>query len=462
MQTNNNSTYKIKRDFDVFHSGTILPLVEGKNYFASTESSSLFCGQPNMSHVQRKFPRPYKRINKESYATRRLNWPFPHWNTHPFETVSLNRTHSDFPLIRNFRNVEDGTDGTENTKSKEKFLITQSTSTEDAQFDLQNQEKTKQDFKFKIILNSTDHSEKLQTTKLSKNVFTSDQKVRDLILAEKELLIASTKSRVKFNKNKKMGSLKNFGRISKLLHKFLLGRQINRSEIKNISDFEKKVLIMYMNTKKSVPGKIKKLTIQNLKNLQNEWMMKSSDQNRSFILNRTFKHLKDIFRQNLYSKVSEYLRPEYACLNKNAKFDYCFYGYYFLDSKSYISRNIESFFHPNSRRNPDIKNKECMPTSTTEIYMNKLRTSPLFVRDFVLIQKKFILCFAEDEIALSLVNTFKAWEKMIGLEGLDPILVKIEKRLKDQGKKHLPWGKQEISNAIEDILLKIGSISHSN
>ena len=160
----------------------------------------------------------------------------------------------------------------------------------------------------------------------------------------------------------------------------------------------------------------------------------------------------------MYTKVRCFLSDHYKNLDTKAQFDYCFYGYYFLDAVSYIDRRLESYFHPNSRRNPNFMQKKFIPTHVSEAYFNSLRTSKLFVRDFVIVLKQCLPGEAAHNIVSWLSKTCTDWETWVESHGWDDFFEHAAKKFKKSSKAKFPWGLQEVKNATKNILFKLGHV----
>ena len=129
-----------------------------------------------------------------------------------------------------------------------------------------------------------------------------------------------------------------------------------------------------------------------------------------------------------------------------------------MDAVNYIKKNVETYFHPNSKRNPYFKNNKVIPTHVSETYLNNLRTSKLFTRDFVALLKQNLKLEAEMNIINSIKKNCKKWAKVYSTKGSKILMKNMMKRFKENPKGKFPWGVQEVDIAIQKILFKLGQV----
>ena len=288
-------------------------------------------------------------------------------------------------------------------------------------------------------------------------VFTDEQMIRNMIPPSECIQYKPTK-RLDVRNPDLFSNFPIFQNLCVLIAKFLMNVKIASPEYENLSSLEQELFLLYVNKKKQPEHKIKALSKSDLKTLNANWIKKRTNKNLRYVVNKVLKLLRESFKTQLYAKVKPYLHPKYGPLNEKAKFDYCFYGYYFLDAETYLDKEIETYFHPNSRRNAHFKSNGRIPTHISETYLNNLRTSKLFVRDFVIFLKKYLISEAQFNIVSSLTKNCRDWEKWYREEGEEILRGNVLNRFKKNPKGKFPWGVQEVQDGIQNILFKLGQV----
>ena len=444
--------YLVKRDVDVFHSGRLLPLVTGRGYFRSRASFQ------NMHKMQIPFGmmRPFgqKSMISTPQTEYSVNGGSPlglnDWKKsgcqmqpRPIPFFNYGNPHFKNQKAQYYRKSEFlGGNKPPIFPPIQRKIKNEANRCINGQLSGKKQEPT---LKSKGI------------KKIKIGVFINEQKVRDLIPPLTKIKIKKTK-KIELNSKRSLPGLKKFRKVAHLLCKFLLGENISIIQIKKLSKLEKTLFMLYVNKKKSLEHQIDSLTEDTVASLHLNWNKKRTNKNLRYVVNKILKLMKDHFKLDLYPKTRPLLKPSLSNLNQKATLDYCFYGYYFLDAINYLEKRIECYFHPNSKRNPVFVDNPFIPNHISETYLNNLRTSKLFVRDFVLFLKGNFRQEARTQAINSILKSAKGWEKVFKDDGEAELMKKVRNRFIDNPKGKFPWGLQEVDDGVHNILFKLGHI----
>jgi hypothetical protein len=451
MQNKSPLSYRITPFVDVFNSGKILPLVEGRGCFSSKARPI------KRNHKKDSYYIPKKAINKDyypnhrssskyfwrGYSPRRRSW----LRKRPFDQISYNINRKNFSKFKYPPHESDITSmprSTHEIPRKPKTLFSKKR--------LRDNDGYIERIEPKIFSEESD--EKTIETEIP-SIFTNDDSVRKLIPPKRDLIM-QRKNTPSLNDPNLFPKIKIFRGACVVISKFLMKHHITYSDISCLTEIEEKLFIDFVNKKKSRDYKIKELTPNSLAKLNQNWVKKLSIKNMRYLVIRILNYLKEAFRKQLYSEVRKYLKPHYKQLNERAQFLYAFYGYYFLDTQTRTSRPVETFFHPHARKNYEFKNSKLVPKHVSDLYIAKLRTSKLFMRDL----EVFLLhCLPEEvqsNIITSLANIVKEWEKVYKKGSKEGLANYLNKKFSMNSRSRFPWGLQEVEQARKQLLVKFG------
>ena len=450
MHCKSPKNYLVKRDLDVFHSGNVLPLEEGKGFFNSkskltSENLKTLSGNWLLKKAFTLTSKPgYSNIQ---YPSHRNNIKFPVelvWpklqnlkkNFQANGSSNLNLWENNF--FYNFGSAS----FTDVIRMKCSFEKTRMIG------NLQQVKQTKKKAKRK-----NNHYIKAEKTK----VFTDEESVRKLV-PKSFIITIDEKWEVDVDNLETFSDLKELRTLCQLLSKFLLKKRISISETKKLSQLESKLFLPYINKKKDRNNQVKEVSEDTLAKLNEQWIKRNSNENLRYVVTNTIKLMQKHFKETMFCKVRPFLKTEFQSLNERAQLDYCFYGYYFLDVVSYIPKPVERYFHRRSRRNPDLATNDFIPTQVSETYLNNLRTSKLFVRDFVAFLKGPLQRDTQNNVLFCVKNTCRTWEKNLKELGQEVLVDWLTKRLKSKFRLKIPWTVQEVDDGILDILGKLGKL----
>jgi hypothetical protein len=452
MKISKESEYLVKRNVDVFLSGKTLPLVQGRGFFKSKNASRCDSEFKKFKFV---YPKeelifsPKTQCSMKKHSPQRIIFKSRPFNI--FENERKSRFKFPSNLKRNFKvnNCRQGPMLGFWRRAESLRPRTRQVSEKEGS-GLQNRPSC---FPQEMTSPKNDPG----TKKMKMCVFMEDQKVRDLIPALSNIKIP--KSKLFDSKNEKFYSgVTKFKKVSVVLCKFLLGEAVQLSEVQKLSPTENEILLLYVNKKKMAEHQVQQLGTQELADLSKNWNKKRTNKNLRYVVNKVLKMMKTYFKSELYGKIRNCLRLELQKLNEKAQLDYCFYGYYFLDAVNYLTKQVECYFHPNSKRNPQLATNPWIPNHISETYLNNLRTSKLFVRDFVLFLKGSFRQEAKLQAANSILKSAKTWEKICKDQGPEALMQNIKGRFINNPKGKFPWGLQEVEDGIKNILFKLGQL----
>lgn len=286
-------------------------------------------------------------------------------------------------------------------------------------------------------------------------VFFDEAAVQKMKLKESEIF-SFVRPRLNYISPRSFKKLKQFQKVCFLLSNFMLGRPIGVSETAGLSQSEKEVFLLLVNKKKKKENQIEDLTEQTLSELNSNWKKKRPTKELDYIMNRAIKFLQRVFKQTVYKYASDLLDVKLQKLNKKAKLDYCFFGFYFLNVRTLIKKPIETFFHPKSRLNKDLNGLPIIPQHISETYLNNMRKSPLFTDHFEFYLKKCVERENEFAILNALKNMMLSIERWIYINGQKGLQQHLERQYVKNKRWKLPWASQEIHVGVKNLLVKIG------
>ena len=447
MQKRDTSPYQINTNYNIFQNIRVLPLIEGKDFLKSRKNKNkmvmkdqyLKMKQRVLQSTQNGTLGPKLRI--PMYSGKRN---FQRFNNNPYamhQEKMLNQRSRCFCKM-----PEKSRKFYENVN-----FLEQLNGCVDCHVNL-----LKSRMRLSKQLNQTKENVKNYDSNPKKSeIFKNKASVREIIPMGEEIK-SSRETTPDLDDSKLFSDLNEFKKLAKFLLKFLIGKPITVHECKHLSRVEIQILLLFINKKKRSDKKESELSEEMLKKLNKNWTKKRFEENLRYLVNKILKFLQNHFKSTIYDKVRQFLNPQYILLNQNAIFDYCFYGYYFLDATNYIEKPIEVYFHPKSRRNPNLKKNKSIPRTISQNYLNNLRTSKLFIRDLVTYLKHCLEAEAKNNIISKLEKMCKEWEYTMKSKGKKHLIEMLTKMFTNNPKCKLPWGIQEVREAVEKMLVMLG------
>ena len=294
----------------------------------------------------------------------------------------------------------------------------------------------------------------LKSTFLNSNVYTNLNEVKEYVLKSKSLE-AMRMQDVEIHSQVVESKLTKFKTLNLLLLKFFMNEKIEFKEIEALSKVEHKLFLLLVNKKKF--EKTKKVDVEFAGKLSFNWNPKRFEENLRFILNKAFKFLTSMFNVRLFYNLEKLMNESFRSMQWKTRFTYGFYGYYFQEIANFQNKPLESFFHPKASKYSQNLNKDILPKTISQYYLNLLCTSKLFRRDLTIYIEKCLLREVKHNIVFKVNKMCLNWEKEYYKKGETLLIERVSRQFKFNPKCKIPWGLNEVSIASNDILKIVNS-----
>jgi hypothetical protein len=428
------SPYLVKRSVDVFHSGRILPLVQGTGAFNSKTQTMLrpISNFSETATMATNFMLPLKKTKKSRQIT------FKNYNKKPFNLIDHFFVKSPLNSMQNFQSNADKSNRIKSIESKMDCTV----ETKIRETNLKQKLSQTSTLKQKIKSSNNPFTEM--------NVFKNNDEVRKLIPKSPLKLCENHPKLVSESFSSDFKS-KHFQNLAILILKFLFNQKITCNDVRGLSAFENKLLMIYINKKKEDTNKITNLNNESLQELNKNWVKKIPNTNLQYVINNVINLMKQNFTQKFYETLTPMLKEKYFNLEEKARKEYCFYGYYFMDSRSHIPRKIEEYFHPKIKNISGVFNQDYIPKYVTLNYFRLLKKCDLFMEDFNFALAHFLKSEVQSNTLKWMEKECKILARKVRKVGEEGVISLMRKKYQTNVRSKFPWANQEVELAIKSI-----------
>lgn len=426
-----NSHYLIKRSVDVFHSGRILPLVHGKGAFKS-KKPKLLTFKSDLTNALTSF----SKYGLKS-GTRQNFFQFSrNLSQNKEKNIKIPKIQKMIQKPIQFYGIKQDSNVSEKKYKKLKTSRTLA-------FSIEKKEKT-------IVLSEQNILKKQKNFDFNEMiVFENFEEVRNLRIQKSFSNLNNLKTCITKDLNFQKNNFKN---LQIIMSKFLQKKPLESDEIKTLSKFEKSLFMIYINKKKDKDHQISSLCEKNLKDLNDDWVGKSPNNDLHYVLNNVVNLMKKHFKKYVFLQLKPFLKAKYRNLSEKAQFEYCFFGFYFMEARSSIPRKIEEYFLPKSKNLPDIRNSYLIPDYITLNYFKLLKKCGFFMKHFRIIVKDYLFLEVKQIASNWLIKECKRVTSKLRKEGEVQVIREIRERYRKNIRTKFPWGIQEVQKAIQSVL----------
>ena len=276
----------------------------------------------------------------------------------------------------------------------------------------------------------------------SKNSNSKDQNSLD---DDKISLISQSEIQNAKNKAK---NYKVFSKPFILMVKLLCDDEIENEDLA-MGSLQKELVIEFMRKKKLCKTfEMKDFNATTLKTLRENENARRTEERLKFVFKKCIRYIQNRFKKKEMRRNKDMCHYVGDSYSDSVNFDYKFYGHYYEQIAKEINQPIEKFFHFRNWKN---RTSDHIPKSITKVYVNYLKMNSKFMNLFIkYMNDKLIMDVTLSNIK-KVSRLVEDWEMCVKKEGQDKGTLTILNKFKAKGLK-LPWGLNEVRNAIKDTL----------
>lgn len=232
--------------------------------------------------------------------------------------------------------------------------------------------------------------------------------------------------------------------------KILLSLQIEETEMQNLCQLEKELLLLFFQKKKFSGCKSAELTSKYLERVALNPIVKKFEDNIKFVYSRMIKFLQKFFRLRVFSQAKQQFRKRFRFYPLYKQLEYAFNGYYFGRLAHQLEQPIEKFFSPRNKLSSKSQFEKLIPKTLSHLYFHHVKMSPSFVSDAMFYLKHILINEAKHKIIHKIKLVCLNWEKKLFDQRGQRIETIRPSSLFDS-KCKMPWAMSEVQNAIKDV-----------